>query len=144
MPRVVATRELLAPPVDVWDFLAEPNNLADWWPGVAAVRPDRSGLAPGSRWQLVTGPQTGGVVTAYLRRRDAVGTIQILEVRPRQFVRFMFVHDGIEAKLLLEPAGDAHTRATLEIDGPWLRVNRTLPRQALNRLYALCQTAAEL
>ena len=33
---------------------------------------------------------------------------------------------------------------SLAIEGPWLRVNRSLPRRALNRLYALCQTAADL
>ena len=143
MPRVVATRELLAPPEDVWQFLAEPNHLADWWPGVTAVRPDRRGLAPGARWQLVAGPQASSVVTAYMRKAEAMGTIAILEVRPLQFVRFLFVNDGIEARLQLEPAGHDHTEATLEVDGPWLRVNRSLPRKALNRLHSLCQTAAE-
>jgi uncharacterized protein YndB with AHSA1/START domain len=143
MPRAVASRELLAPPEDVWRFLAEPNHLADWWPGVTAVRPDRRGLAPGARWQLVTGPQSGNVVSAYMRRAEAAGTIAILEVRPLQFLRVLFVNDSIEARLQLEPVGHAHTEATLEVDGPWLRVNRSLPRKALNRLYALCQTAAE-
>jgi len=33
---------------------------------------------------------------------------------------------------------------TIVLDGPWSRVNRSLPRRALSRLYALCQTAAEL
>jgi hypothetical protein len=65
-------------------------------------------------------------------------------VRQLQFVRFMFVNDSVEATLRLEPAANAHTRATLEVDGPWLRVSHSLPRKALNRLYALCQTAAEL
>ena len=37
MPRAIATRELLAPRPDVWQFLADPHNLADWWPGVHAV-----------------------------------------------------------------------------------------------------------
>jgi uncharacterized protein YndB with AHSA1/START domain len=39
--RVAAKRELLAPPQDVWAFLVEPHNLSDWWPGIAAVHPDR-------------------------------------------------------------------------------------------------------
>src|SRR5438093_1080226 len=33
MPRTFATRELLAPRQDVWEFLADPHNLADWGPG---------------------------------------------------------------------------------------------------------------
>ena len=52
MPRVEAARRLLAPREDVWAFLAEPHNLADWWPGIAAVEPDRRGLAAGARWQI--------------------------------------------------------------------------------------------
>ena len=143
MPRAVASRELLAPPEDVWGFLAEPNHLADWWPGVTAVRPDRRGLAPGARWQLMTGPQSGSVVSAYIRKPEAAGTIAILDVQPLRLVRLLFVNDSIEATLRLEATGHDHTRATLEIDGPWLRVNRSLPVKALNRLHQLCQTSAE-
>jgi uncharacterized protein YndB with AHSA1/START domain len=129
MPRTVATRELLAPRQDVWQFLADPHNLADWWPGVHAVEPDRRGLAPGARWRLVAGPQTGGLIGAFTRRPEAAGTITVLEVRQGEFLRLLFVDDRIDASLTIE--------------GPWLRVNRSLPRRALSRLYALCQTGAE-
>jgi hypothetical protein len=38
---------------------------------------------------------------------------------------------------------DSRTRASLAIEGRWLiGLTRSLPRQALNRLYGLCQTAA--
>jgi Polyketide cyclase / dehydrase and lipid transport len=144
MPRVAASRELLAPREDVWRFLAEPHHLSDWWPGVRGVRPDRRGLAPGARWQLTAGPQTGGLTGAFLRRPDAAGTVVVLEVRTNELVKLLFVDDRIEADLRLEPARDSHTRATLAIEGPWLRVNRSLPRRALNRLHDLCQTAADL
>jgi uncharacterized protein YndB with AHSA1/START domain len=144
MPRVVATRELLAPREDVWRFLAEPFHLSDWWPGVQGVRPDRRGLAPGARWQLTAGPQTGGLTSTFLRRPQATGTLVVLEVRAGELVHLLFVDDRIEAELRLEPARDSHTRATLAIEGSWLRVNRSLPRRALNRLHALCQTASEL
>jgi uncharacterized protein YndB with AHSA1/START domain len=143
VPRAVATRELLAPPEHVWKFLAEPLHLADWWPGVHAVRPDRRGLAPGARWQLTAGPQTGGLVSAFLRRPEAAGTIVVLDVREPELVRLLFVDDRIEAELRLEPARERHTNAGLAIEGPWLRVNRSLPRTALERLHALCQTADE-
>ena len=69
MPRVAATRELLAPREEVWRFLVEPHHLPDWWPGVRGVHPDRRGLAPGARWQLTAGPQTGGLMGAFLGRR---------------------------------------------------------------------------
>jgi len=144
MPRVAASRELLAPRDEVWKFLAEPHHLSDWWPGVRGVVPDRRGLAPGARWRLTTGPQAGGVVGSLLRRPDAAGMVVVTEVRANELVKLLFVDDRIEAELHLEPAKDSHTRAILAIEGPWLRVNRSLPRRALNRLHNLCQTAADL
>jgi uncharacterized protein YndB with AHSA1/START domain len=144
MSRVAASRELLASREDVWRFLAEPFHLADWWPGVHGVRPDRRGLAPGARWQLSAGPQTGGLVGAFLRGPDAAGTLVVMEVQTNELVRLLFVDDRIEAELRLALARDGHTKATLVIEGPWLRVNRSLPRRALNRLHALCQTAEGL
>jgi len=144
VPRVAASRVLLAPREQVWRFLAEPHHLSDWWPGVHGVRPDRRGLAPGARWQLMAGPQTGGLMGAFLRSPEAAGTLVVLDVRSNELVRLLFVDDRIEAEILLEVAPDSHTRVTLAIEGPWLRVNRSLPRRALNRLYSLCQTAAEL
>ena len=144
MPRVVASRELLAPREEVWGFLAEPHHLPDWWPGVRGVRPDRRGLAPGARWQLTAGPQTGGLMGAFFRSPEAAGVLVVLDVRPNELVRLLFTDDRIEAELQLEPARDSRTRATLAIEGPWLRVNRSLPRRALNRLHDLCQTAAEI
>lgn len=144
MPRVVASRELLAPREEVWRFIAEPHHLSDWWPGVHGVRPDRRGLAPGARWQLMAGPQSGGILGAYLRSPDAVGTLVVLDVRSNELVRLLFADDRIEAEIHLEPARDSRTRVTLTIDGPWLRVSRSLPRRALSQLYALCQTAAEI
>jgi uncharacterized protein YndB with AHSA1/START domain len=144
MARVAASRELLAPREDVWTFLADPHRLSDWWPGVRGVRPDRRGLAPGARWLLNAGPQTGGLVSSYLRRPETSQTLVVLDVREGQRVRLLFTNDSLEAEITLEPASDGHTRVTVVIDGPWFRVNRSLPRRALNRLYALCQTAAEL
>jgi uncharacterized protein YndB with AHSA1/START domain len=144
MPRVAASRELLAPREDVWRFVAEPHHLSDWWPGVHGVEPDRRGLAPGARWRLTSGPQTGGLLGAFTRRPEAAGMLIVVEVRTNELVRLLFVDDRIEAELQFTPAPDSHTRATLAIEGPWLRVNRSLPRRALNRLHDLCQTAAEI
>jgi uncharacterized protein YndB with AHSA1/START domain len=144
VPRVLASRELLAPREEVWSFLAEPHHLSDWWPGVRGVRPDRRGLAPGARWQLSAGPQAGGFIGAFVRTPDAAGTLVVLDVRTGELVKLLFVDDRIEAEIRLEPARESRTRVTLTIEGPWLRVNRSLPRRALNRLYSLCQTAADL
>ena len=48
MKRGEASRELLAARADVWAFLAEPHHLADWWPRMRGVQPDRRGFAPGA------------------------------------------------------------------------------------------------
>jgi hypothetical protein len=81
---------------------------------------------------------------AFLRSPEAAGTVVVLDVRANELARLLFVDDRIELEIHLEVARDSHTRVTLAIEGPWLRVNRSLPRRALNRLYNLCQTAADL
>jgi uncharacterized protein YndB with AHSA1/START domain len=144
MTVVRATRELLAPRADVWGFVAEPYHLSDWWPGVSGVEPDRRGLAPGARWRLIAGPAGGGPLSAFLRGPQAAGTLLVLDVHEPEQVHVQFVNDRVDAVLTLEPAGSDRTRATLEVEGAWLRVNRSLPRKALARLHALVQTAASL
>jgi uncharacterized protein YndB with AHSA1/START domain len=144
--RFAATRELLAPVEDVWAFVAEPHNLADWWPGVAGVTPDRRGLAPGARWAL-RGPtlpgESFGIFAAMTRAPTTAGTLLVLEVVPRERFRFHLVQDRIDADLQLAPAGDRRTRAALVVEAPFLRVRRTLPTRALNRLHSLVQTSAD-
>jgi uncharacterized protein YndB with AHSA1/START domain len=121
MPTYSATCELLAPREDVWGFLAEPHHFADWWPGVAGVHPDRLGLAPGARWSI-----HGGRQPSLLRRPESMTILLVREVE------------------LTESAWN-RTAAVLTITGPFLvGLRRSLPRNALNRLHALCQTAAEL
>ena len=139
-----ASRELLAPRDDVWGFIAEPYHLSDWWPGVSGVEPDRRGLAPGARWKLIAGRQTGGPLSAFLRSAEAAGMLLVLDVRPPELLRLQFVNDRVEAELRLEPAGGGRTLATLQIEGAWLRVSRNLPRKALLRLHGLVQTAATI
>jgi uncharacterized protein YndB with AHSA1/START domain len=139
MPRVRATRELLAPLDDVWAFVAEPYNLPNWWPRLGGVQPDRRGLAPGARW-LVTGENRPSL----LRRPEAVGHVVVLEVEPKRRIALQLTGDRLDVALTLEPTSENRTRASLEVEGRWLiGLSRSLPRQALNRLHGLCQTAAE-
>lgn len=140
MPKHVVTRELLAPREDVWGFVAEPRHLADWWPGIAAVEPDRRGLAPGARWQVFTGNRP-----TLFRRPNVQGVLLVLEVeRPRR-ATWRLVAERIDVELELADLGEERTRATLTVEGPWLiGLTRQLPVKALSRLHALCQTAATL
>jgi uncharacterized protein YndB with AHSA1/START domain len=140
LPTYAASRELLSPREDVWRFLAEPHHFSDWWPGIAGVQPDRRGLAPGARWRLHGGPRP-----SLIRRPDMTGTLIILKVQPPALVAWHMTTERLDAELRLEEASPGRTTAQLMVSAPFLiGLRRTLPRNALNRLYALCQTAAEL
>jgi uncharacterized protein YndB with AHSA1/START domain len=141
--RISAEIELLASRPDVWALLAEPEHLADWWPAYASIRPDRRGLAEGARWEVVRGGSIG-----LLRRPESVGTLVLTAVEPEHRLAWHDVQQRFTAELVLEPAAEGMTRATLTIDSPGLRAIaeglRPLPKHALARLHALCQTAATL
>jgi hypothetical protein len=140
MPRASASRELLARRLDVWAFIAEPHHFADWWPGVAGVTPDRRGLADGARWQV-----HGVDRPTLLRKATSSGVLLVRKVRPPDVFAWTLTGDHIDVELRLDQRGADRTLAVLEIDAPWLvGVSRALPRRALTRLHALCQTGAEL
>jgi uncharacterized protein YndB with AHSA1/START domain len=141
MPIVAAQRELLASREDVWKFLADPHHFADWWPGIGGVDPDRRGLAPGARWQVRGRSSRPGL----LRKPDTAGKLLILDVQPPQRLAWQFLADRIDAEIELTARSPDRTLATLTVSGPWLiGLRRSLPRNALARLHALCQTAADL
>jgi hypothetical protein len=138
--KVVATAELLASRPDVWGFLAEPYHLPDWWLGVGGVQPDRRGAAAGARWQVISSREP-----TLLRRPESAGTLVVTASDPPRLFAFHLVAEKLDVRVELEAAGADRTHATLTVEGPWLfAYRRTLARRALNRLYALCQTAAAL
>jgi uncharacterized protein YndB with AHSA1/START domain len=137
---VAASRELLASREDAWAFLAEPHHLPDWWPNLAAVEPDRRGLAPGARWRV-----HGASRPSLFRRPNPSGMLLVLAVeRPRRLA-FQLTAERLDVELSLEETAPDRTVATLVVSGPWLiGLGRSFPRTALARLHALCQTAAGL
>jgi uncharacterized protein YndB with AHSA1/START domain len=141
MPTYSAARDLLASRNDVWAFLAEPSNLSDWWPGIDAVQADRRGLAPGARWRI---QGLGRPTYVVGRRPDVAGMLVFLDVRPPEFAAWQFIDGRLDVELrLAETAGD-RTRAELTVRASLLGgLPRSLPRKALTRLHALCQTGAE-
>jgi uncharacterized protein YndB with AHSA1/START domain len=138
LPQYAAERVLLAPLADVWAFVAEPFNLADWWPGVAGVEPDRRGLAPGARWKVV-GPDR----PSFLKKPDAAGTLLVLDVVPMRRFAFQLLGQRLDAELELEPIEDEGTRARLTVEAPFMSVRRSLPHVALATLYELIQTSVD-
>jgi uncharacterized protein YndB with AHSA1/START domain len=139
LPRFAADAVLLAPIDDVWAFLAEPYNLADWWPGVSGVVPDRRGLAPGARWQVM-----GTDRPTYFRKPQASGMLLVLDVAARERIAFRLTGDRIDAELALLPLDERSTQVSLVVEGPWLiGLGRRFPAQALARLRALLRTGEE-
>ena len=138
-----ASRELLAPREDVWALVAEPYHLPDWWPAYAGVRPDRRGLSEGARWHVMRGRSPG-----LLRRPSSEGLIVIRRVVAGRELAWRDLAQEIDAEIVLTDEGATRTRARVAVSGAWWRLlaegTRGLPKQALARLHALCQTAAEL
>jgi hypothetical protein len=140
MPSFEAQRELLAARSDVWAFLAEPHNLADWWPGIAGVQPDRRGFAPGARWQVV-----GDSRPSLFRKPNMTGKLLALAVEHYERFAFQLTGERLDVELRLSEPQPNRTLARLAVSGPALiGLRRTLPAKALDRLHALVQTAADL
>ena len=149
MPRYAASRTLLAPVDDVWAFLADPHNLADWWPGIGGVVPDRRGVAPGARW-AICGSDVGGAEPlrplfgpGMFRRPGAAGTLLVVDVVPGRRLEFQLVNERISAEIELSQVDAARTEVALSLDAPWATVRRSHAKNALRRLYDLVQTSAE-
>jgi uncharacterized protein YndB with AHSA1/START domain len=137
--KVAAKREILAPPVDVWAFLSEPHNLPDWWPGIAAVQPDRRRTARGARWKLTRSGQP-----SLLRKAGSYEGLIVTDVREREKLAFELPEDRLEVEVTLEPRGYDRTSAEVVVRGPILWGTRRLVAQhALGRIYDLCQTSAD-
>jgi hypothetical protein len=123
----------------VWSFLSEPYHLADWWPGLAAVEPDRRGFSAGARWKVRSREAT------LFRRADAEDTLLVTAVDPLSRFAFELVRARTRAELTLAPADTRRTRAELAVSAPLLLAfSRNLPKEALQRLHDLCQTAAAI
>jgi uncharacterized protein YndB with AHSA1/START domain len=139
LPRYAADRVIVAPIDDVWSFLAEPYNLADWWPGVSGVEPDRRGLAPGARWKVI-GPNQ----PSYFRSPQATGTLVVLDVSPLERIAFQLTAERIDADLRLRAIDERSTEVSLVVDGPWLvGLKRAFPRRALARLHSILRTGED-
>lgn len=141
--RAVASRELLASREQIWGFLAEPRHLSDWWPGIASVRPDRRGLAPGARWELAGGPDP-----TLFRKPRATSQLVITRVDPYELAAWSLPAPRLDVEVRLAVSAPDRTLVTVTVEGSWrpeaLGRPRALPREALARLHALLQTAAGL
>jgi hypothetical protein len=137
---MAASRELLAARPEAWRFLAEPYHLPDWYPGLSGVTPDRRGSAAGARWEVVASNEP-----TLLRKPRASGTLIVLAAAEPRLFSFELLGEKLTVTVELVATAADRTHATVTVEGPWLiAYRRSLARRAVNRLYALCQTAATL
>jgi hypothetical protein len=72
----------------------------------------------------------------------------VRQVEPLVRASWYLTAEKLTVEIVLEAIDEEHTRARLSIEGSWrpeaFGRPRALPRQALARLHALCQTAASL
>lgn len=103
------SRTIAAIPEHVWDVVASPERLVEWWPNVQRVED-----ADAKAWTTVlTSPKGGRAVRAdytlissdYARKRSWRH-----EVAASPFERVL---SASETELVLEPAGDGETEVTL-------------------------------
>ncbi|HVN61484.1 MAG TPA: SRPBCC family protein [Gaiellaceae bacterium] len=140
MPTREATAELLASREDVWTFLEEPHHLADWWPGIGGVKPDRRGLAPGARWEVYSGN-----APTLLRKAHERDVLLVDEAEPPSRLHFRLNGRRLDVELRLDEPGPGRTTAHLRVRAPWLvSLGRGFPEHALARLHNLVQTGARL
>jgi uncharacterized protein YndB with AHSA1/START domain len=136
-----ATRELLASRADVWAFLAEPHNLPDWWPGIRGVDPDRRGFAPGARWRAMALDRSPLLARREPRRPS---TLVVGAVEPQE--RWAWHLTGslpLDVEIRLRAAAPDRTAVTVTVTASPFAAPRKLARIAVDRLFDLCQTAAD-
>jgi hypothetical protein len=127
-----ASLELLASRADVWAFVAEPYHLADWWPGISGVEPDRRGLAQGARWKVMSSKHN-----ILAGRRTVETMLLVREVDPFERFTFHVLTPKLDAEVRLRATAPDRTVVTV-------RASRGHAERAVKRLYDLVQTAAGL
>lgn len=120
MPTVVRTREVAAPPEDVWQLVGDPYHLPRWWPRVVRVE----AVAGGRFTQVLGGTKSGRNVRADYR---------IEEKRKGQLLRFSQELAGSPFERVLK---EAETLIAIEPSAAGTRVVITL-RQKLRGLSRL-------
>jgi len=125
-----AELELLASRTDVWAFLAQPYHLADWWPGITGVEPDRRGFAPGARWKVVATKQN-----ILVGRRPVETMLLIREIDEYERWTWHLPDPKTDVEIRLRSLEDDRTAVAVT-------TSRGSATKAVKRLYDLVQTAA--
>src|SRR5437868_358083 len=103
-----ASLELLAPRADVWAFLAEPYHLADWWPGITGVEPDRRGFSAGARWKVLATKRN-----VFAGRRPVETMLLIREVDPYERWTWHLLSPALDVEVRLQAVSGDRTLVTV-------------------------------
>jgi hypothetical protein len=112
----------------VWAILAEPLHLADWWPGIAMVEPDRRGFAPGARWGARAARRN-----PFFGRHAVDTTILVRDVENYEHWSWHLVSERLTVDVRLRAAGEHETEVTVTTS----RGRPSLARDAVARLREL-------
>jgi hypothetical protein len=127
-----ASLELLASREDVWAFLAEPYHLADWWPGITGVEPDRRGFSPGARWKVHATKRN-----IFAGRRSVETLLLVRDVDPYERWTWHLLAPKTDTEIRLRAVAPDRTLVTVS-------TSASSAGTAVKRLYDLVQTAASL
>ena len=116
----------------MWAFLAEPYHLADWWPGITGVEPDRRGFAPGARWKVHATKSN-----FFTGRRSVETTLLVREIDLYERWTWHVLATKLDAEIRVRSTGEGRTLVTVG-------ASAGRPEVAVRRLYDLVQTAATM
>ena len=111
MPTTTRTRDVAAPPEEVWRIVGDPYHLPRWWPRVTRVE----AVAGGKFTEVLQGARSGRNVRADFR---------LDEKRKDELVRFSQEIEGspfekvlreAETTIALEPGADGGTRVSVTL-----------------------------
>jgi len=157
-----ASRDLLASREDVWRFLSEPYHLADWWPRLTSVEPDRRGFGHDARWQVSVVEEPFGFRLAAAGRLSGPlvrAPLLVTDIKAPELWAWRLIRSGsgmrmarmLDVTVRLAAVDPVTTRATVAVSGSggcsarlFGSRDAALARAAVDRLYELVQTAATL
>ena len=109
MPTVARSATIAAPPLDVWEVVADPHHLPRWWPRVERVED-----ATPEAWTTVMISSRGRAVRADYTRTDARRPRWLAWRQELAETPFERVFAEARTEIALQPEGDEATRVEVK------------------------------
>jgi uncharacterized protein YndB with AHSA1/START domain len=105
MPTISRSRDVPAPPAEVWRLVGDPYHLPRWWPRVARVESVKEGRFT----EVLTGARSGRAVKADFRIKEKHKERLLRFTQDIEGSPFEKVLKEAETRIELEPAGEGTT-----------------------------------